>query len=169
MASTASPTLSRSLSPSEALVRPETPSALMTARSVDGSVPTTVALAVLPSLNLTVICPPCPAADRHHVVVGEDEPVVRQHHARPLAGLPLDHHDRRLHLLRDLGHGELVGGRLEDRARRGDDTGVLERRGGDGPHCATPHGHGRQGEPGDRLPPEREALPGRLAEAEAGS
>src|SRR5690349_5105622 len=42
-------------------VRPETPWALMTARSVTGSVPTIVALAVLPSLKLTDILPPLAA------------------------------------------------------------------------------------------------------------
>ena len=42
-------------------VRPETPSALITAVSVSGSVPTTLALAEEPSLKKTVIVPPSPA------------------------------------------------------------------------------------------------------------
>ncbi len=60
MARTASPTLSLSLSPSVALVSPETFSARTTARSVAGSVPTMVAVALLPSLNFTWTLASCP-------------------------------------------------------------------------------------------------------------
>ena len=60
-ATTVWPTL-RSLDlPSAAGVRSETPSALITAMSVSGSVPTTVAFLVVPSLKLTEIEPFLPA------------------------------------------------------------------------------------------------------------
>ncbi len=49
--------------------RPETPSALMTARSVTGSVPTTRALAALPSLKLTDISPCSPATEATWLLV----------------------------------------------------------------------------------------------------
>src|SRR5215218_5208644 len=60
-ASTVSPTSRASLSPRVAAFSPETPWALTTARSVAGSVPTTLAATVLPSLSWTVMRPP-PAA-----------------------------------------------------------------------------------------------------------
>ena len=42
-------------------VSPDTPSALITARSARASAPTTLAVAVLPSLKVTVIEPPLAA------------------------------------------------------------------------------------------------------------
>src|SRR6478735_5521857 len=61
IATTPSPTLRSADLPMVAGVRAETPSALMTAVSVSGSVPTTLALADEPSLKKTVIDPPSPA------------------------------------------------------------------------------------------------------------
>ena len=63
IASTVSPTCTLSLLPKVAGLRPETPEALMTARSVDVSRPTIVAFAVLPSLNVTLMLPPPDAAE----------------------------------------------------------------------------------------------------------
>src|SRR3954454_22213799 len=63
MATTAWPTCSCEDLPIVAGVSPETPCALITAMSVTGSVPTTSALAVLPSLKFTVIVPPLPATE----------------------------------------------------------------------------------------------------------
>ena len=50
-------------------VRPDTPSALITAMSVTGSVPTTVALAVVPSLKFTVMLPLSPATEATWLLV----------------------------------------------------------------------------------------------------
>src|SRR3954452_20023279 len=50
-------------------VSPETPSALITPMSVTGSVPTTLARAVLPSLKFTVIVPPSPARETTWLLV----------------------------------------------------------------------------------------------------
>ena len=61
IATTPSPTFRSVDLPMVAGVRPETSSALMTAVSVSGSVPTTLALADVPSLKKTVIEPPSPA------------------------------------------------------------------------------------------------------------
>jgi hypothetical protein len=61
MATTPSPTLRSEDLPMSAAVRPLTPSAFTTARSVTGSVPTIFALAVVPSLKLTEMLPPSPA------------------------------------------------------------------------------------------------------------
>ena len=58
MATTSSPTSSWPDWPMVAGVRPETSSAWITARSVSGSVPTTVASAVVPSEKLTESRPP---------------------------------------------------------------------------------------------------------------
>ena len=68
-ATTSSPTPSASESPIEAGVRPLTPSALMTARSVTGSVPTTVASAVVPSSKLTDSSPPSAATSTTWLLV----------------------------------------------------------------------------------------------------
>jgi hypothetical protein len=54
IAMTSSPTCTESESPNFAGVSPETPSAWITARSLDGSVPTTDAFTVLPSAKVTV-------------------------------------------------------------------------------------------------------------------
>src|SRR4051794_38046880 len=59
IATTGSPTCSRLESPSFAGLSPDTLFALMTARSVTGSLPTTVAVAVEPSLKLTEMSPFC--------------------------------------------------------------------------------------------------------------
>src|SRR3954453_2803416 len=61
MATTFSPTSTLPDRPMLADFSPETPSALITARSVTGSVPTTVAFLADPSLKLTEIWPPWPA------------------------------------------------------------------------------------------------------------
>jgi hypothetical protein len=58
-ASTVSPICTESLSPNLAGVRPDTPSALTTARSVFGSVPTIFALADSPSEKITRTISPC--------------------------------------------------------------------------------------------------------------
>src|SRR3954468_16491072 len=60
MATTFSPTWMSADLPIVAGCSPETPSALITARSVTGSVPTIVAFLAEPSLKLTVIWPPWP-------------------------------------------------------------------------------------------------------------
>src|SRR3954447_342453 len=61
MATTPSPTFRSEDLPISAGVRPVTPWAFTTARSVTGSVPTILALAVVPSLKLTEMEPPSPA------------------------------------------------------------------------------------------------------------
>ena len=62
MASTVSPTWTEPVLPSVAGFFPDTPEALMTARSVAGSRPTMVAEAVEPSVNLTLMVPAPSAA-----------------------------------------------------------------------------------------------------------
>ena len=62
IATTESPTCTLSLLASVAVASPDTPVALTTARSSDVSEATIVAGAVLPSVNVTVIVPPSPAA-----------------------------------------------------------------------------------------------------------
>jgi len=61
-ASTVSPTCIFELSPNFAAARPETPSALMTARSVRGSVPMIFACAFLPLAKMTVTVSPVAVA-----------------------------------------------------------------------------------------------------------
>ena len=56
------------------------PSTLITARSFDSEVPTTRAVAVVPLWKVTVMLP-CLAGARDHVIVGQDVPVLVQHHA----------------------------------------------------------------------------------------
>lgn len=69
IATTSWPTLRSLELPSVAAVRPDWPSALITARSVTGSRPTMSALAVLPSLNDTVTEPPSAAASTTWLLV----------------------------------------------------------------------------------------------------
>ena len=81
MATTAWPIFSSSDEPIVAGVRPETSSAWMTAVSVSTSVPSTVASAVVPSLNETLSEPPS-AGHLDHVVVGQDLAVLGEDDAR---------------------------------------------------------------------------------------
>ena len=69
MATTPSPTPRSADLPMVAGVRPETPSALITAVSVSGSVPRTLALARVPSLKETVMLPASPATSTTWLLV----------------------------------------------------------------------------------------------------
>ena len=69
MATTFSPTSIWVDRPMVAGWRPEAPWALITARSVSGSVPTMVAFLVVPSLKLTEIWPPWPATEATWLLV----------------------------------------------------------------------------------------------------
>src|SRR5438270_2022958 len=69
IATTFSPTWMSSDVPILAGCRPLTPWALITARSVTGSVPTMVAFLAVPSLKSTVIRPPWPATDATWLLV----------------------------------------------------------------------------------------------------
>ena len=92
--------LDASLSPHVAKVRPVA-STLSTARSVFGSVPTTVAETCLPLLKVTfTLLPRAPCDD---MVVGDDVAVRGDHHAGALTSAGLDHHNGRLQRRRDRG------------------------------------------------------------------
>jgi hypothetical protein len=84
IATTCSPGARSAELPRVALVRPLTPLAWITARSVTGSRPTMLAVAVLPSLSVTEMLAATRGGVRHDVVVGEDQAVGREHDAGAL-------------------------------------------------------------------------------------
>ena len=92
--------------------RPETPSALITARSVSGSVPTTCAFLADPSLKFTEMVPPWPATDATWLLVRispSELMMMPEPDPCSLAVADVDLHDRRQHPLRD--GLDRVGGR----------------------------------------------------------
>jgi hypothetical protein len=69
IATTSWPTLRSAELPSDAAASPVLPSALMTARSVFGSVPMISALVLVPSLKATVMVPSSPATSTTWLLV----------------------------------------------------------------------------------------------------